>query len=300
VSGFLTDDGEARVSWPKGAPAPYGYLVARSGPPEARGLIADIVLDGAGLYVATLTPLLAIRVRLARAAVPDLPVVPMGITLAHGPIDGSLWQALVSRALAAMPDEVLLAVIARKPGDGEILVASAGPYALVEPRLDEAGTGVWQPQQASGCSVRATPIPDAVVEIHSHHAMGAYFSPTDDRDETGRRVYGVLGRLNSAVPELAFRVATGCKPHALERVPFEQVFAGERGTFRDVHFDAPASPEALTTAGLRPARRIEWQRRYRLATRLVLVDMSEDLAAIRELLEARPLAMQEPAPLSGS
>ena len=60
-----------------------------------------------------------------------------------------------------------------------MFVAAAGPYALVEPQLDEAGTGDWQPQHASGCAVRATPIPDALVEVHSHHAMRAYFSATD-------------------------------------------------------------------------------------------------------------------------
>src|SRR5437868_2235749 len=101
--------------------------------------------------------------RLARAVVPDLPVVPMGVTLRHGPIDACLWDALIQRARAAIPDEVLLAIIAREPADGELFVAAAGPYTLVEPQLDETGTGDWQPQQASRCAVRATPIPDAVV-----------------------------------------------------------------------------------------------------------------------------------------
>jgi len=134
------------------------------------------VLDGAGLYLAASTPNLAIRVRLARAVVPDLPVVPMGVTLTQGPIDTSIWDAMVQRARAAIPDEVLLAIIARQPADGELFVAAAGPYTLVEPQLDETGTGDWQPQQASRCAVRATPIPDAVAEVHSHHAMRAYFS----------------------------------------------------------------------------------------------------------------------------
>ena len=132
------------MPWPEAAPAPYAHLVAHAGPPEPRGLIADVVLDGAGLYLAASTPNLAIRVRLARAVVPDLPVVPMGATLTQGPIDASIWDALVQRARAAMPDEVLLAIIAREPADGELFVAAAGPYTLVEPQLDETGTGDWQ------------------------------------------------------------------------------------------------------------------------------------------------------------
>jgi Prokaryotic homologs of the JAB domain len=289
VSKLPPEGDTAPMPWPNGVPAPYGYLVARTGPPAPRGLVADVVLDGAGLYLAAATAQLAVRVRLARAVVPGLPVVSTGVTLAHGPIDGALWEALVARARAAMPDEVLLAVVAREPGEGEAFVAAAGPYTLVEPRLEEAGTGGWRPQRAARGEVRATPIPDAVVEVHSHHALAAYFSATDDRDETARRVYGVLGRLDHPTPELAFRVATGCKPHAVEPVPFDQVFAAEPGAFRDVHFDASPPPEPPTDRG-------SWtsggsaSRRRRLLTRLLLADMADDLAAIRELLEERPAA----------
>ena len=248
--------------WPEGAPPRYGYLVAQDGLPEPRGLIADIVLDGAGVLLAASTADLAVRVRLARAAIPDLPVVPTGVTLVHGPIDGSLWDALVERARAAMPHEVLLAIVAREPREGELLVAAAPPYTLVEPQLDEAGTGDWQPQQASGCAVRATPIPDAVAEVHSHHTLPAYFSSTDDRDETARRIYGVVGRLDAPIPELALRVATGCKPHAVEPVPFSQVFAGRGESFRDVHFSDDASLANGTGA---VAAAAGWRRRAAVA-----------------------------------
>jgi len=284
----LFEDGdEVPMSWPEAAPAAYGHLVALAGPPEPRGLIADVVLDGAGLYLAASTPNLAIRVRLAHAVVPDLPVVSMDVALAQGAIDTSIWDALVERAREAMPHEVLLAVIAREPADGELFVAAAGPYTLVEPQLDEAGTGDWQPQQASGCAVRATPISGAIVEVHSHHAMRAYFSPTDDRDETARRVYGVIGRLDSQQPEIALRVATGCKPHAIEPVPFAQVFAAELGAFRDVHFvsdatDVRGSSSETWAPSARP-------RRYGRPSLLVslLLEIAEDVAVIRQGIESQ-------------
>jgi hypothetical protein len=276
------------ANWPTGTPPRYGYLVAHDGPPAPYGLIADVVLDGAGVYLAAATATLSIRVRLARLAIPDLRVVPTGVSLTRGPIDGSLWQALVDRARAAMPHEVLLAVVAREHQDGELFVAAAGPYTLVEPQLDEAGTGDWQPQRASGGGVRATPIPDALVEVHSHHALGAYFSATDDRDETARRVYGVLGRLDTPTPELALRVATGCTPQARQPVAFSQVFAGDVAPFRDVHFDTPASPPAAPNVAPPPLPAADRARQRRLLTRLLLADMAEDLAAIRDLLEAPP------------
>jgi hypothetical protein len=181
----------------------------------------------------------------------------------------------------------LLAIVAREPREGELFVAADGPYTLVEPQLDEDGTGNWQPQQASGCSVRATPVPDAVVEVHSHHAMRAYFSGTDDRDETARRVYGVLGRLDTTTPEISFRVATGCKPHAVEPVPFAQVFAGELGAFRDVQFPLTSStPEVRWSDGETPpnARRRWRYDRSSLMAALVL-EVAEDVSAIRQHLE---------------
>src|ERR1700730_10893172 len=85
---------EQPLSWPDAAPAPFVDVVAREGPPELRGLIADIVLDGGGLYLAAATPDLTLRVRLAAAFVPGLPVVPTGVVIMHGPIDASLWESL--------------------------------------------------------------------------------------------------------------------------------------------------------------------------------------------------------------
>lgn len=276
---------EQPAPWPGDAPARYGYLIAHDGPPAPRGLIADVVLDGAGLYLAAATAGLAIRVRLARVDVPDLPIAPMGVTLARGPIDGTLWEALVDRARDAMPHEVLLAIVARQVAEGEFFVAAAGPYSLVEPGLDETGTGTWQPQQASASSVRATPIPDALVEVHSHHALPAYFSDTDDRDETARRVYGVLGRLDTPSPELALRVATGCRPQATESVPFAQVFAGGLGAFRDVPFSDDTSVAPGADVPLREARLL----RHPLPSPLLglALGMAEDLAAIRAQVESR-------------
>lgn len=49
----------------------------------------------------------------------------------------------------------------------------------------------------------------AIIEIHSHQRMPARFSPDDDRDETGFRIYGVIGNLKSRAvqgPQIRFRV----------------------------------------------------------------------------------------------
>ena len=46
----------------------------------------------------------------------------------------------------------------------------------------------------------------ALIEVHSHHTMPAFWSPTDDRDEcSGFRLYGVLGTIFKR-PTLRLRV----------------------------------------------------------------------------------------------
>lgn len=79
--------------------------------------------------------------------------------------------------------------------------------------------GEWQleiPQQIQTYdSVRpvekgvGSPYERAVIEIHSHHRMQATFSPDDDHDETGFRIYGVIGKINPVQdywPEINLRV----------------------------------------------------------------------------------------------
>jgi PRTRC genetic system protein A len=45
-----------------------------------------------------------------------------------------------------------------------------------------------------------------VLDLHSHNVMGAFFSPTDDRDEQGGRLYAVMGHLDRPKPELVVRL----------------------------------------------------------------------------------------------
>jgi PRTRC genetic system protein A len=47
--------------------------------------------------------------------------------------------------------------------------------------------------------------PDTILELHSHGNMGAFWSATDDRDEQGACLYGVIGRLDSR-PEMLLRL----------------------------------------------------------------------------------------------
>jgi PRTRC genetic system protein A len=62
-------------------------------------------------------------------------------------------------------------------------------------------------QDATAGHVRyQTNIPGRIlVDLHSHHSMAAYFSGTDDRDDTGLSVSCVIGRIFTQ-PEIACRL----------------------------------------------------------------------------------------------
>ena len=100
---------------------------------------------------------------------------------------------------------------------------------------DTSGYRLALPRQVVGPErVCYRPVAEAVLEIHSHCQYPAHFSPTDDADEQRLCLYGVLGRLDGDRPEVALRV--GAYGYFLP-VPWEAVFAGRRGAFRDMWTD---------------------------------------------------------------
>jgi PRTRC genetic system protein A len=50
-----------------------------------------------------------------------------------------------------------------------------------------------------------------VMDIHSHNVMDAKFSSIDNSDEKATRLYGVIGKLDRVMPEIALRASNGGK-----------------------------------------------------------------------------------------
>lgn len=77
----------------------------------------------------------------------------------------------------------------------------------------------------------------AMIEVHSHHSMRAFFSGTDDKDEQGFRIYGVLGTIFDR-PTL--RVRIGVYGQFWE-MPAEDFFElgghGQEPAVHDAYFD---------------------------------------------------------------
>ena len=184
-----------------------GYLVNHPGGiTGAQGIGYDYVLGAGGLYVQSENAHLAVRVLLVPCEVRGLEPVYEKMALSHGPIPANLFE-LGLRWLRTDPDtERFFAVC----WDGEV-------YQLVVP-----------PQAGTSTSVAYRPPEGVVVEFHSHGSSRAFFSATDDRDEQGFRIYGVVGRLNTPRPELSLRL--GVYGH-FAPVDWSQVIAGRIGAF---------------------------------------------------------------------
>ena len=190
------------------------YLIARDGLPASHGRAYDYVLGGDGLFVAAENRYLRARIPVAAAQVRGLVPLCASVDLCLGRLPEALWNHVASVMQARKDTEVLLLV--RHNGTG---------YQLVRPT-----------QVAGLLRVRYRPVADAILEIHSHGRYPARFSSVDDADEQGFRIFGVVGRLDSQRPEVALRI--GLYGHFLS-VPWNLVFAGDIGAFRDIE----AEPE---------------------------------------------------------
>ena len=164
---------------------PVGYLVNR---PRSltgtQGVAFDYVMAQEGLLVQARNHLIAARILLAPARVRGLAPAPPTLTLTHGPIPHQLLAQGLAWMQQSPSRERLFAVIHRD-----------GAYQLHLPRQTGRTTGItYQPVQ------------EAILEVHSHGALPAFFSSTDDRDEQGLRIYGVTGHLRQPRPQLTLRM----------------------------------------------------------------------------------------------
>ena len=166
-------------------PGPVGYLVNHPGGlAGVQGIGYDYVLGSGGVYVQSQGAHLTARVLVAPGMVRGLAPVAEKLQLTHGPIPASLFE-LGLRWFQDAPDtERFFAV----RWDGR-------EYRLVVP-----------PQVGTSASLTYRPPAGVVAEFHSHGGSRAFFSATDDRDEQGFRIYGVVGRLDDPRPELRLRV----------------------------------------------------------------------------------------------
>ena len=199
------------------------YLVARDGVPTRQGLAFDYLLAGDGVYLVAGNDALDVRVPIAGCSVRGLPLVYPSCTLKHGRLPQWIWDAIVWAVHVGFMNgrEVLLAVT---------FDPSIGYRLTIPPQVAGPERVVYRPPTA------------AVLELHSHGRHPAMFSSTDNRDEQGLRLYGVIGSLDTDRPEVALRV--GAYGHFLP-VPWETVFDGNMGPCHDGYIELSSGQSGI-------------------------------------------------------
>ena len=163
---------------------PVGYLLnKREGLDGKPGVFYDYIVAETGLFIRAQNPLIKATLCISPVEIRGLRPLEESIELAHGKIPRHLYDLSLSIFMANNIQEQYLAITWEHG------------YRLRMSALER-----------SAASVRYEKLPSTVMDIHSHHHMEAWFSRQDDTDEQGLRLYMVVGRLDTLLPEVELRL----------------------------------------------------------------------------------------------
>lgn len=163
---------------------PVGYLLnTKWGPVGNVGLFYDYLVAENGVFIRAHNPLIKATVCISDVEIRGLSPFKENIELTHGKIPRRLYDLALSVLIAGSDREQYLAI------------TWENEYRLKIPT-----------QERNSASVKYEKLPYPVMDIHSHGHMEAFFSCTDDSDEKGLRLYMVVGRLDTLLPEVKLRL----------------------------------------------------------------------------------------------
>ncbi len=164
---------------------PVGYLTHTSqGLRGQRGVFYDYILARNGVFLESHSASLEARICLAKVQVRGLAPLKERLSLVKGKIPGSLYREAIS-LLRSDPYR-----------EGYLALTWDQEYRLQRPD-----------QIRNEDRVQYQVLPDTLVDIHSHGAGEAFFSPKwDDPDEQGFRLSLVIGKLHTLLPEVKLRL----------------------------------------------------------------------------------------------
>lgn len=162
---------------------PVGYLINyQEGISGERGPYYNYIIASNGIFIEAEGPLISARIPVEVCDIRGLAPIETKVSLTYGSIPQRFFDLALDFFLSDSHSEHYAAVVADRG------------YSFYIPIQDKtAGSVVYE----VGKSV--------VLEMHSHGHMGALFSGTDNTDETGLKLYGVIGKLG-ATPIVKLRI----------------------------------------------------------------------------------------------
>jgi PRTRC genetic system protein A len=167
------------------------FHIHRSGSlPPNNALAYQYILAATGVYLRAENRFFDVLLPIARSPIRGLASLQPHFRLKGPRLPGCLLDAVLADARRARGRDGTLA------------------EALYHFHHDGARVRVLKPvQRATAASVVGIESNAAgvILDLHSHGNMGAFWSGTDDGDEQGFRIYGVIGRLDTK-PEIGLRL----------------------------------------------------------------------------------------------
>jgi PRTRC genetic system protein A len=157
------------------------YIIAREDalPPIDPSSLFEYVLAGNGLFVRARRKELEAMIPVVRCEVRGLKEVHPFVRMGCGKIPLNLTQAILDEFERDLPNESLV-----------WLQLNEGRLKVIKPPQvrNEISVHPVDPYDPNGKA--------AFMDVHSHNTMEPYFSTDDDRDETGFRIFAVMGLLD--------------------------------------------------------------------------------------------------------
>jgi hypothetical protein len=178
---------------------PIGYNTLHDpGEVNFKGELYDYFWAGNGVFIRAENEHLRAQVPVAVGVTRGLPYMTPEINLKHGHIDQRYFDFILDEMLQTPEQESYYAIIWEDDR-----------YKIRKPDLHQTDV-----------SVIYDVLPNVVMELHSHPGnLGVGFSSQDNSDETGFKIYGVVGCLSRQQPLVQLRVGVYGNFHIID--PYE-------------------------------------------------------------------------------
>ncbi|MBD2180308.1 hypothetical protein H6S82_00780 [Planktothrix sp. FACHB-1355] len=160
------------------------YLIAHKKPlPACNASMYEFILAGNGVFIRAVRDGLSVIAPLVECNIPGLEKIEPEFHLEYPLVTRELVEKILQLSQQAAPNEILFHLYYEQAW--KLKIPAQINKEVTVTRLDSS--------------------PNVLIEIHSHHVLPANFSVQDDSEESGFKIYGVIGTIFSQ-PTLRLRV----------------------------------------------------------------------------------------------